>query len=204
MDIGAYSGVYALTAACANSSARVDVFEPNPEMVPQILENIRINGLQGRVVLHQVAISDVDGDGSLFLSAETSTAGIASLRFEPGQHPINADSDHVFVTREVKVSVMRLDSLDLPPIDLVKIDAEGSEPQAFGGAANTFRRDQPIILSEALDGRALSAQQAVLSELGYLPPVPVDAHGSHGDDCNFLWSTPLSAHRLAAALNGPR
>ena len=189
LDIGGYSGVYALTAALANRNSYVDVFEPNPNMVDQIQENIRINGLTERITLHEIALSDADGTAALLLSHESATAGIASLRYEPHLHPINANSDVVFRTRSLPVAVRKLDTLVLPPVDLIKIDVEGNEPLAFAGAALTLQRDQPIILSEALDATALVAQQEILRKFGYLSPIRIDPDGQNGDNCHYLWST---------------
>lgn len=187
LDIGAYSGVYGLMAAASNPNANVVMFEPNPKMAAQIRENLLINDLRARVALHQLALSNFEGTTSLFLSTETHTAGIASIEYEPGSHPINSGVPRTFTPYRLQVSVQTLDSFALTSIDLVKVDAEGSEARIFAGAAQTLKRDLPIIFSEALTARALDDQHNQLAKFGYLPPLPVARFGSYGDDCNFIW-----------------
>jgi hypothetical protein len=43
LDVGAYSGVYSLVA-CADGPSAVIAFEPNPHMLPILLQNIEVNG----------------------------------------------------------------------------------------------------------------------------------------------------------------
>jgi hypothetical protein len=44
--------------------------------------------------------------------------------------------------------VVRIDDLDLPPPDVMKIDVEGSEVSLLHGAAETIRRHRPVIVIE--------------------------------------------------------
>lgn len=48
----------------------------------------------------------------------------------------------------ITVEGVAIDELGLPPIDFLKMDIEGGEVQAMGGATKTIERDRPKILVE--------------------------------------------------------
>jgi hypothetical protein len=62
---------------------------------------------------------------------------------------------------EGSVDVVTLDELDIPRVNLVKIDVEGHEEDVIQGGAETLRRWRPYVIAE---GRVNS----LLSEFGYI------------------------------------
>lgn len=46
----------------------------------------------------------------------------------------------------VRIERQTLDALDLPRVDVLKLDIEGSEEAALAGAQRTIARDRPVVL----------------------------------------------------------
>lgn len=61
---------------------------------------------------------------------------------------------------------MAVDALDLPRVDLMKIDVEGMETEVLAGAAQTVARHLPVLQIEILKTDH-DAVRAVLEPLGY-------------------------------------
>ena len=55
------------------------------------------------------------------------------------------------------VKVVRLDSLDLPAVDYIKIDCEGFEYRVLLGAEKTIRRQRPMVVVEQKPHKAYSS-----------------------------------------------
>ncbi len=55
-DIGGNIGYYTILAGAANPDLQVEVFEPSPGPLGYLKENIAKNGLQERVVVHEIAL----------------------------------------------------------------------------------------------------------------------------------------------------
>jgi FkbM family methyltransferase len=118
LDIGANIGGYALAvAAKAGSQARIVAFEPQPEIFDRLIYNVRINPF-GNIKAHALAITDRDGDITLFLDAHNK--GEASVKIVSADH-----------ARQVKVPARTLLSVVLDEgfdhIDAIKLDVEGAE-----------------------------------------------------------------------------
>ncbi|WP_248785736.1 FkbM family methyltransferase, partial [Escherichia coli] len=47
---------------------------------------------------------------------------------------------------------IRIDDLDLPKPDVIKIDVEGHELKVFNGMRQTIRNSKPVIMYEAMHG----------------------------------------------------
>lgn len=77
---------------------------------------------------------------------------------KPGQLHIRIPADHVMSAHVADdgeaVDVVTIDSLDLPPVDFLKIDIEGYEYEALAGGEHTIRGDRPVIIVEQKPGHA--------------------------------------------------
>jgi FkbM family methyltransferase len=117
LDIGSNVGSYAVLAS-GIQRATTWAFEPDPESVGALKRNIEINGIQDRVVVHEFALGDSDGE----------------LPFTYGLDTMN----RVATNQEANVRmvcVKRLDSLvgANRPL-MIKLDVEGSEEHVVRGA----------------------------------------------------------------------
>lgn len=123
-DIGGFTGVYGILAAKANSRAQVTIFEPDPISFAHIKKNIELNNLTNCAV-RQAAVTDYSGKIS-FLPDGTSGAKIGTDE------------------RSISVDALALD--DLPPADLLKIDAEGEEHKIIRATKKALTSKPPLFL----------------------------------------------------------
>jgi hypothetical protein len=71
IDIGADSGEYTLYFAMRTNAARVLAFEPNPESLPQLQENLKLNSLaeSSRLELSTAMVGESDGADKVSLDS---------------------------------------------------------------------------------------------------------------------------------------
>jgi FkbM family methyltransferase len=135
VDVGAHIGPYTLRAA--KKVKMVVSIEPDPSVFSLLAQNVKLNALEN-VLLENVALSDHEGRGQLYLSEGWETGGST---LSPG-----------IPTREhaVTVELMRLDNLasrlDLEHIDWLKIDVEGHEIEVLMGALGSLQRTKRIVI----------------------------------------------------------
>src|SRR5947209_3271093 len=127
VDIGANAGYYAgLASTLVGRSGEVFAFEPSPVAAAIIEDTIRRNRLRN-LRLVKAAVGDVSGTVQLYMP---SSGGVHS--------PSALESDPTFLPLEVPV--LPLDDYeplkDGRPIDLIKIDVEGFEPNVVRGMRN--------------------------------------------------------------------
>lgn len=176
LDIGAYSGIYSITAALANPMAHILAFEPNPQIFTLAKENIEINNLSTRVSLMPIALSDHIGKEKLYFNISGWESATASLIIK-GDNFIEVDVSTIdFVTRDLDVH-------------LIKIDVEGFEGSVFSGGLNMLNKSHPVILSEVLTQQDMLTQSQVLSRFGYENPIQVSSNPNSSDSRNYIWFT---------------
>lgn len=161
LDIGAYTGLYSLLALRSGARAVV-ALEPHPLVRQRLHENIRVNGVAGRVAVYPCAASSVTGK--------------ASLQANP---LVRLTSGAVLVSGS-DVNTVTVDSIGLDyQLLAVKIDVEGHEFEVISGALTTLRRNLPLVITEALNDGAFDAQATLLEPLGY--------SGARADEWNVIW-----------------
>ena len=138
VDVGANRGYYSY--ALSKIAGRVEAFEPNPD-----LAHFAAGKLPPNVRLHQVALSDRQGRGTLYIP-RTERATSLHLLASLGRVHQAAHED------EVEVPLATLDSYRYGDVGFIKIDAEGSEMDIVEGASETISRCRPIMLIELLAG----------------------------------------------------
>lgn len=155
LDLGAYTGLFALVAAKANPALVAHAFEIVPETHRLAVANVAANDLQDRVTVHLHGLSNEPGEMTMpFDMHSTSLPSSLSIgsAFEGG----------------VTIPISRLDDLlpDLQGPVSLKIDVEGWEPQVLTGASKLLATHKPTIIAEVLAGEG-EAVQAILDPLGY-------------------------------------
>jgi FkbM family methyltransferase len=171
LDVGANVGFHTIQmAARVGPSGRVCAFEPMPQNLEFLRRSIEENGFEERIVVQDAAVSESVGQSEMvFLSLDERSfnSGGGHLRI-PGQDLLPAQ-------HALKVRTVTLDQCDLRrPVRLIKIDIEGAEPLALGGARELLRADRPTILSEInppqieeVSGRGPADFIAEMAKLGY-------------------------------------
>ena len=160
VDIGGNAGVYAYHLS--RLAKWVRVFEPNPGYADRIAALALPN-----VAVERVALSRDAGQSELRiprLADGREDHGMASL--EAGAV---ADDQ---LSRTIGVSLRTLDSYGMRDLGFLKIDVEGHEEAALGGAQETIRANRPVILAEIEERHNPGGLQRIAAALA--------AHGYQG------------------------
>tara|TARA_R110002072_G_scaffold64203_3_gene159419 strand:- start:31086 stop:32012 length:927 start_codon:yes stop_codon:yes gene_type:complete len=126
IDVGTNIGYFtSLALANKNFNGKVTSFEPHPELIKAAKKNIDFTNKANRVDLLEYALSDQDGEATLFIPVDMeNNNGLASL-----ERPEDA------IGSEIQVQVKRLDDLVSNDIKhIIKIDTEGHEASVLKGA----------------------------------------------------------------------
>ena len=122
VDIGANVGIYSLRAAhCLGPDGRVIAYEPNPVVARRFEANLRLNRIEASVRLIAEGVADATATFPLYL--DPTNLGGASLVATARAKRIDVPC------RALRES---LRALDVPRIDILKIDVEGAEPLELG------------------------------------------------------------------------
>lgn len=127
VDGGANVGAY--SRRIAENFQTVHAFEPAVDTYEALCRNVQDWGLGDRVIAHQAALSDSRG-------------GIR-LGLKWGHRSVSRR-----VVGDGSIPSVRLDDLELPALDFLKLDIEGFEYRALQGATETLLRCRPAILFE--------------------------------------------------------
>ena len=166
IDAGANVGYYSILGALLNPEMTVVAFEPAPDIAEKLKRNVRVNGLDGRVMIEQLALSNTTGVAVIYLPEDSTTVDVATtgtLAQDSWQQNKGA--------REIRVATARFDDLarerSLCP-DLIKIDVEDFEADVISGMRDTLRILRSLIVCEILMRKHRNERtRAVLQELGY-------------------------------------
>jgi FkbM family methyltransferase len=135
VDVGANIGYFTLLGAqLVGPQGRVVAIEAHPGLAELLRRNVIMNGLYGYVTTwHRAAWS---GTTTLQLHQRLNFSGASSVG-AIGEEALDRLGD----TEEmVAVQAVAVDDLlvDLPPVDVLKMDIEGAELQAFTGLSRTL------------------------------------------------------------------
>lgn len=137
IDIGANVGYFTLLMADAvGANGQVLALEPNPAMARWLALNVYVNGFGRLVEIQRVAAADSDGS-KVDLTVDVTDPGLASICPNTGRKG-----------ETVPVLTATIDGLTQawPVVDLIKIDAEGSEPAIWRGMQRTLVRNPRIVV----------------------------------------------------------
>ena len=130
LDVGANIGIYTLLAA--KRGARVFAIEADPDNARALRHHVEINGFSDRVTVFEIAATDHAEMVTLYRNSQ------------------NSGGSTLFGTRQgvttVRVEGRTIDSLELPPIDVCKMDIEGAEALALCGMTDTLARSPNLKL----------------------------------------------------------
>jgi len=168
IDVGAGIGHYTyLFSKLVGEDGHVIAYEPDPYMFKLLTANIKINQLQN---VHAVmaAVGDSTGKVPFYIGS----VGASSLLPMRGVRSI------------VEVDIQTLDSFDLPRLDWLKIDTEGTESSVLRGARRTIARCNPQLLVEFIP--EIGPVHEILAEL--------EGWDIKGLDSNILCYRKTSSH----------
>jgi FkbM family methyltransferase len=154
IDVGANHGVWSYRLA--RLSAEVEAFEPQPWCA----DTLEAWG-SPRVRVRHVGLSDADRELELAVprSGGRLLTGYATFENAPADWP------------RIPVAVRRLDDFGFTDVGFVKIDVEGHERAVLRGAAETLRRERPVLVIEVeqrhLGGTPVGEVLGEIEALGY-------------------------------------
>jgi FkbM family methyltransferase len=135
IDVGANIGNHTLFFARVCGAREVIVFEPNPEVIPELRANLEKNGCTNVTCDYLgIALGAAHSTGSLMIDSEDMhILNRGGTRLEVGTGPIRVE---------------RLDALVFGEVDLIKIDVEGMALQVLEGCDRIVRRSRPDVVVE--------------------------------------------------------
>ena len=135
IDVGANVGLWSVHLG--PRASKVVAVEANPVTVPELRENIALNGLGNVIEVLEVAAWDSDGELSLLNPSATQDPMAGTMRTVPPEEGLEL------------VPCRRLDEvLDVDRIDLVKIDTEGADLHVLRGMTEHIARYRPVLFIE--------------------------------------------------------
>jgi FkbM family methyltransferase len=183
VDCGANVGVHTVEwAKHMTGWGTVFAFEAQERIYYALAGNIAINNcFNARAV--NAAVSNQSGAMKIPQPNYLANASFGSLelkKLERGEF-IGQEIDYS-EGKMVDVPMIHLDALNLPRLDLLKIDVEGMELEVIEGAAKCIAEKRPIMFVEALKTDA-NALRARLEGFGYsVFPAGMNVIAFHRDD----------------------
>ena len=177
LDVGAHIGYFSIKAARkVGAAGRVIAFEPNPETLQLLRDNVAADRA-ANVTVEPVACTEREETLTLYAAA-VANSGASSLAQS------NSEGWGSQPPRQYKVPGRPIDAvvreLDLKRVDAMKIDVEGAEVYVLRGAVETLKRFHPRVIVE-VDARQLANMQttpedvaAVLRSAGYNRSKPLN------------------------------
>jgi len=155
VDIGANIGFFSLYVAMRWPDAQVFAYEPAPENVALLEQNIRLSKTS-QVILHPVAVADVVGRMNFFLKKES------------GWHSLwgsSNDSTILVNTTTLPAIVKEVDQT----IDLLKMDCEGAEYAVLAGQALVLAQSVRFVAMEyhEIEGHQVRELTEILEQAGF-------------------------------------
>lgn len=186
VDIGANSGYFSLLASkLVGDGGSVFSFEPFPDTFHRLERNIRLNEANN-VILFRTALSSCDGKAKLHVSR--SSDGLNSLKYIP-------------LTKEsVEVYVQKLDNVcNEKSVDMIKIDAEGSELDIIQGATLTLMKNKDLKIIYEVNRTFLHTPDIInaLNEAGFSSFIIAD-NGKISKKISSLEEIPRGVDNLVA------
>ena len=125
VDMGGNIGTYSIFASGV-IGCQVHTFEPDVETSAILRKNVRLNGLENLITVHDMAL------GSKIGETEFSVGLKAKNRIL---------EENELATRNTLVKISTLDSLGLDGVSIIKIDIEGNELSALKGSVETLNSE---------------------------------------------------------------
>jgi len=198
VDVGAYVGFYTLLAAHANPAGHVLALEPLPSAFGRLVSNVRRNRLEN-VEAVECAVSSEEGIAAFHFQDTSVTQDMPAIPCSSSLSLKFMAAAAGLISAPVRVARLErlLDERRTPPVGLMKIDTETTEPDVLVGMGRRLHSDRPDIVCEVLAGHATGPRLvSTLAVAGYhyyhlTPGGPqlrqeIDGHPVH---LNYLFST---------------
>lgn len=131
LDIGGHIGSFSKRASAMAPNGVVHTCEPFPPTFNLLSQNV---STQANVNVHQIAISNRDGEDTFYFSPDN-----------PAENSLVRETEH---SMQVPLLTLKtfMDSIDLKSVDLMKIDCEGAEYDLIFAAGDCLDRVQKMVM----------------------------------------------------------
>jgi FkbM family methyltransferase len=208
LDVGANTGLFSLLAARREAAALVHALEPVSRVFRVLEGNIAANGLEN-VTCHRLACGEKAGRMTIHVPEDEAIPMMASLvaGWSVGRQRLE---EVECVTVDGLVEEIRATR-----VDVLKIDAEGSEDGVLRGARTTLEQHRPFVFCEVLDRRDLGSRVMealhgldyrffALSPSGVRPSATVLGGADDDESHNYLFVPRARLMEVAPVLSGAR
>ena len=174
--MGANVGYISTFLAARSDVERVLAFEPNPRLFPVLQQNA---ARYPKIETLGVAVSSAPGDGVLFANDFDSGLSSASMSALDTSDAMGGKSGLIVPMESIDSVSASIDC----PVDFIKVDVEGHEPDVLIGASRSIRKWRPLVLLEYHDHPGQrdeimrAFQQAAGAEFGSYRAHVFDADG---------------------------
>ncbi|UJP64411.1 FkbM family methyltransferase [Mongoliitalea daihaiensis] len=166
LDIGANIGYYSLLAAKQNPLCKVIAFEPAKGPLYYLRKNVEVNSLNN-IQVASLALSEQEGSITFhevksrkypYLKYNLAGTGSAAT--------LNKGED--FTSNTVSTTTLDTYAASIQfPIDLIKMDTEGTEHLILQEGLKALTKHQPIVICETLFQTNETALETIFHKLGY-------------------------------------
>ena len=167
LDIGANVGAYSVAIASEEQVSEAHAFEPVDSLVQELSQNLIINGLERKVLIHPVILSDSSGVEEFLVRSEfAGDSGVMETHL----------FKHLPYAGIARLPKSSLDAtLNVSSRDIVaKIDVEGHELKVLHGAQRFLRSNHGFIQVEILKEELRVPVEEFLDDCGWFPLFRVD------------------------------
>jgi len=133
--LGAYFGDTAYLINLLKNQKKIYAFEPYPDNLKILQENIKLNNLQKKVI--SVPLASGIKNAYFYLTKAAAGSSISKNKNNKSKY-------------QVKVKVITIDDFvkkeKIKKVDFIKMDIEGAEFDTLKGAVKTLKKDKPDLI----------------------------------------------------------
>lgn len=147
-DVGAHAGLLSLPFAKHYVlHGKVYSFEPNPEIINRLQENVKINHLENIIIEH-LALQDDSAVDTVVLYKRRAVHDNGLIN--DGLSTLEPNSTYRIGSEKVRTTTIDkyVKNHNIINVDLIKIDTEGSDFRVLLGGNNTIDKSRPIVIYE--------------------------------------------------------
>jgi FkbM family methyltransferase len=168
IEVGANIGMHAIPLSRICHAGQVFCYEPQRPIFHILCGNIALNGRLNIIARH-MAVGGEAGRIKIATSNYDAAWNYGSFSVASG---FNTEGEYQAKTGTDMVEMVALDSdsalQNLSRVDMLKIDAEGFEPNVLAGARGLIQRHQPYVFSEANNPAVTDKIIAEMATHGYV------------------------------------
>lgn len=149
LEIGGHCGTSSIVySTFLEEDKKIFVYEPQQNMYNLLVKNIYDNGLQNKIVPHNLGVFCYKGNGTMNNIDLDGGGGVITKRYNE-ENNLGCNFGGVCLGKDGEiVNLTTIDTMEHDNIGYIHCDAQGAESFIFYGGKNLIRRDRPVILYE--------------------------------------------------------